>query len=585
MSFRRILGVIFVVILSVGAYFVYTSGLYKIYIDEIPNIPYIDRIPYVKDLPWLVQTTATPDVAEDVTTTGTPTAEASNPAEGDEGDDEGNGELAVADVSAPVEVQVTPAPVNEVVILTADTITTLDPYHMVSTHPDASVSVHLWEALTRLNDDLVIEPHLAESWRIVNNFTWEFKLRPGITFHNGEVINAQAVRFSVDRAKLLQNSLETFPVDVDLKDVEIIDDFTIRFVTNQPIANLPYHLSFLEILPPIYYSEGDPVQLATEPVGSGPYQLGEPTDGRRVVLEAVPDYWQGQPMIPRLVFQVVSDVEDRLATLSTEEVALATDLSPTLTATWEIPGTRLEAIESTQRLFVGMNILPGTPFEVLEVRQALNYGVNVKEIVDNWLAGYGQRYGSWVNPPNHNPALEPWPYDPDRARELLVEAGYTDGFTTTLAIPIGLYNQEAAIAQSIALQLAEIGVNVTVEEFEWPIYVRRLLSRNKPPLFLLGLNSHGNDLEDAKNLSMGFPFNPTGWENDFYEEGLRRALNTLNDDARLRSLQELQKIAYEEAPWIWLWRTYNFYGVSDALDWTPRRDGLVYLYQSVAGSP
>jgi len=473
-------------------------------------------------------------------------------------------------------------------ILVADEVTTLEPYRMVSIHPAGSIASHLWDTLTILNDDLQIEPHLAESWRLINNFTWEFKLHQRITFHNGELLNAEAVRFSIERARSMPGSLETFAQDVDLEKVEVVDDYTLRLITHQPVANLPYHLAFLEILPPVYYSETSPDQLAIAPVGSGPYRLGKWIQGKELVLEAVPTYWKGPPALPRLVFQTVPRAEERLIALRDGQAALVTDLSPSLANQSDSPTTRLETTESTRRMFIGIRAEEGSPLADKRVRQALNYGINVEQIVDDWLEGYGERYGSWVNPPWNNPELAPWPYDPDLARTLLAEAGYEEGFTTTLQTPVGVYYQDVAIAKAIAQQLGEIGVTVEVKTIDWNTYVRALLSGDTAPLFLLGLNSRGDGLEDAKNLSSDFAFNPTGWQNKSFEETLEQATSTFNETARARLLNKAQSIAYEEAPWIWLWRPYLFYGVSNDLAWQPRADGLVYLYQPAsmdAGNP
>jgi len=465
------------------------------------------------------------------------------------------------------------------VILIADEITTLEPYRMVRVHPEGSIACHLWDTLTVLNDDLQVEPHLAESWRLVNNFTWEFKLRRGIAFHNGEPLNAEAVRFSVERAQSMAGSLETFATDVGLERVEVVDEHTLRFVTRQPAPNLPFHLAFLEILPPVYYSEVPAEQLAAAPEGSGPYRLRQWTPGQGVALEAVPTYWKGTPTLSRLVFQAVPRAAERLTALHDGKADLVTDLPPMPIDQWDIPNGRLVAVESTQRMFVGIRIEDASLLADRRVRQALNYGVNVEKIATDWLEGYGERYGSWVNPPSNNPELAPWPYDPERARELLAEAGYSEGFTTTLYAPTGVYHQDVAIAEAIAQQLGEIGVRVEVEAVDWTAYVRRLLSGDVPPLFLLGLNSRGGGLEDVKNLSAAFALNPTGWQSESFEDVLRQALNTFNASSATRLMNEAQAIAYEEAPWIWLWRSYDFYGVGQGLDWVPRRDGLVCLYK------
>jgi peptide/nickel transport system substrate-binding protein len=476
----------------------------------------------------------------------------------------------------------TPEETGTILVLTADEVTTLEPYRLVNVHPEGSVASHLWDTLTLLNDDLQIEPHLADSWRLINNFTWEFTLRQGITFHNGEPLDAQAVYFSIERARSMLGSLETFAQDVGLESVQIVNDHVLQIITHQPVSNLPYYLAFLEILPPIYYSETDPDQLAIAPVGSGPYQVDQWTRGNALILDAVPTYWKGAPAWPRLIFQTVPQAQDRLAAVYNGEAALVTDLPPMQIAQWNSPNSRLEAIESTQRMFIGIRVGEGGPLADKRVRQALNYGVNVEYILDNWLAGYGERYGSWVNSPSNNLSLAAWPYDPALARELLVEAGYPEGFTTTLYTPADVYYQDVTIAQAIAQQLGEIEITIEVKTINWDAYVRKLLSDTPPSLFLLGLNSRGDGLEDVRNLSSAFVFNPTGWQNELFETTLERAAKTFNENTRAKLINDAQAIAYDEAPWIWLWRQYDFYGITQSLDWTPRRDGLICLYKPVA---
>jgi peptide/nickel transport system substrate-binding protein len=484
-------------------------------------------------------------------------------------------------------VEATPTPEKvetsgPVVILIAEEIVTLEPFRMVQIHPEGSLSSHVWDTLTFINDDLEVEPHLATSWRLINNFTWELTLRPGIVFHNGEPVNADAVRYSIERAQSLPDSLETFAEDISLERVEVVDEYTLRLVTGDPVANLPYHLSSIEILPPVYYSETNPDQLGQAPVGSGPYQVTEWMPGEKVVLEAVPAYWKGAPTHSSVVFQTVPDADDRLQALRDGEATLITHLPPLRPDEWDIANSRLEAIESTKRMFVGIHVDQDSPLADESVRQALNYAVDVTQITKDWLKEYGKRYGSWVNPPGDNVQLTPWDYDPARTKALLEEAGYPDGFATTLHTPKGVYAQDVAIAHAIAEQLGQVGITVQVESVDWDTYVGQLLSDTPPPLFFLGMNSRGEAMEDVKNLSVDFPFNPTGWQNESFEDTVQRAQYSFNEDARTRLLNEAQAIGYDQAPWIWLWRQYDFYGVSQELDWAPRPDGLVYMYSAQA---
>jgi peptide/nickel transport system substrate-binding protein len=487
--------------------------------------------------------------------------------------------------------QIAPTPeidsTSQTVVLTAGAPTTLDPYYMVSIHPEDSIAAHLWDTLVWLNDDLEPEPRLAESWSLVNDLTWQLELRQGVTFHNGEPFNAQTVKFSLERTRELGNSLETFASDVTLQNVEIVDDYTVRIHTAEPAVSIIYELSNVEMLPPIYYAETDPKDLARNPVGSGPYQLAGWDPGGSVVLEADADYWQGAPAIHTLVFQTEPDADSRLTRLASGNVDLITDLPPDMAEAANTEHTRLMAIESTRRLFVGLRFEDSTPLMDKGVRQALNYAVDVQALITKFNAGYGQHYGSWVNPPNANPGLSPWPYDPQKARDLLAQAGYPDGLTITMDTPVGRYYRDQEIAAAIAAQLAEVGIKVTVRPWEWPDYVReRLVPKETAPLFLLSLASRGNGLEDTQNLAHGFPFNPTLWYNEEFENLLSQAEEEFNQTLHLNLLHQAQAIAYEESPWIWLWRPFLLYGVSRDLNWwQPRADGLVYLYVPIPGTP
>jgi peptide/nickel transport system substrate-binding protein len=469
---------------------------------------------------------------------------------------------------------------GEVVILVADEIRTLEPYRMVNVRTEDSLANHLWDTLTFVGSDLELEPGLATSWRLINNFTWEFTLREGVTFHNGEPVNSEAVRFSIERARSMPGSLETLAEDVQLGRVEVLDDYRFRLTTGTPISNLAFHVSSVEILPPVYYGSTDADQLASAPVGSGPYQIAEWAPGEPAVLEAVDTYWKGAPRLPRLVFRSVPDPQARLEALRDGTATLVTDLAPIKVDEWDIPGAQLLTIESTKRYFVGVHIEPATPLGTVDVRQALNYGTDVARITETLLNGHGQRYGSWVIPPGNNAQLEPWSYDPARARQLLAQAGYPEGFFATLHTPSGVYPQDVEVANALAEQWGELGVSVRVETHEWEEYVSLLLSDNPPPLFLLGINSRGDPLQDTQNLSHSFAFNPTGWQNDAFETAVRRAQNTFNENARTRQLSEAQSIAYYEAPWIWLWRGVDLYGANEALTFVPRADGRIYLYES-----
>ncbi len=465
-----------------------------------------------------------------------------------------------------------------VVILAPQPVETFDPYLMKNNQED-SVAAHLWETLLWINDDLALEPRLAESWRLVNDTTWEFKLRQDVTFHNGQPFDAAAAKFSIERAAQLVGGLESFAAEVDLQQVEIVDDHTIQLVTAKSDVSAPYQLASVEMLPPDYYGTGE--DWLSLPVGSGPYRFLRQEDDNSVILEANPNYWQGPPALSSLIFRSVADPVTRVTHLLDGKAQLVSDLPPDLIAALETDDVRSEVLESTRRLFIGMRVETNSPLSDKQVRQALNYAIDVDSLVDSLAGGYGQRYGSWVNPPHNLDTLAPWPYDPAKARELLAAAGYPDGFQIELDTPLDRYYQDQAISDAIAEQLAQVGVRVQVQPYEWPTYVSdRLIPKETSPLFLLGIASRGNGLEDTANLAVDFPFNPTLWRNVEFERLVAEARSTFNDAQHQALLNQAQAIAYEESPWLWLWRPYDFYGVASWLDWQPRADGLIYLYKA-----
>jgi peptide/nickel transport system substrate-binding protein len=164
---------------------------------------------------------------------------------------------------------------------------------------------------------------------------------------------------------------------------------------------------------------------------------------------------------------------------------------------------------------------------------------------------------------------------------LLAAAGYSDGFQIVLDTPVDRYYQDQAISEAIAAQLAEVGIQVQIQTHPWSTYVsERLIPKETSSLFLLGIASRGNGLEDTANLAADFSFNPTLWRNVEFERLVAEARSTFNNEQRQALLDQAQIIAYEEAPWIWLWRPYDFYGVVSWLEWHPRADGLIYLYKA-----
>jgi len=220
------------------------------------------------------------------------------------------------------------------------------------------------------------------------------------------------------------------------------------------------------------------------------------------------------------------------------------------------------------------------PFNDVRVRQALNYGVDVQLIADTILGGYGRRMAGFANPPYEHPDLEPYPYDPERARALLAEAGYPDGFSTVLEHPVGRYMMDADVVQAIAADLAKIGVQVELRPLDSSVWLDKILNRQFEGLYLLGESGYFEGQQDMTDLQKDYAWNATRWVNEEYENTFAALTREMDREARRQLVYRLQEIAYQQAPQIFLYKQFDIYGVSERLDWRARPDEKIILYDA-----
>lgn len=220
------------------------------------------------------------------------------------------------------------APADTVVIAQGVDPTTLDPHHRWDT-PAYNVTMNIFENLVVRSADLKMEPRLSTSYRLVNDTTWEFDLRQGVKFHNGEDFNAAAVKFSLDRladpkSKLQQTSLQV------IERVEIVNEYRVRLITKEPYPYLDTTLTTQgAILAPKYFQEKGAAYISTHPVGTGPYRLVRWIKDDQLELEANPTYWRGVPRIKKAIFRPIPEDTSRVAGLQTQELDVIVNIPPT----------------------------------------------------------------------------------------------------------------------------------------------------------------------------------------------------------------------------------------------------------------
>jgi len=422
-------------------------------------------------------------------------------------------------------------------------------------------------------------PALATEWEAVEPTRWRFKLREGVQFHNGEPFNADAVIFSIDTYNASQGEGATFFKYV--KQMEKVDDYTVDIITETPNPIVPATMAFLQVLPPTYYAEQGAEKFALAPVGTGPYTFGEWQQGVQIVVKANPDYWGEAPAIGEVVFKPAPEAATRVALLETGEADIIANVPPELGPQIEqSETTRLASVPSQRMIFVEFNPFQ-KPFDDVRVRQAFNYAIDKESLINDLLGGNATRITGVILPGwlGYQPdALTSYDYDPEKAKALLAEAGYGDGLTVDFWFPIGRYLKDKEVAEAIAAQLSEIGVNCTMNGSDIGTLVERIHTQELTGMHLFSMAPLIKDpdyLFRTHFYSEGL--NRYGWT-EKTDDLIARAVSTVDQDERAELYAELdQYLSNEHVPWVYLYLQNLIYGVSERVDWQPRSDEIIDL--------
>jgi len=445
-----------------------------------------------------------------------------------------------------------------------------------------AILVNIYDTLVHRDANLNLKPGLALSWRAVDPTTWEFKLRKGVKFHDGEPFNADAVKFSFDR---MLDPKTHWPGAGSLrliKAVAVVSDDTVRFTTSEPWPAMPRFLGYYGmIVPPGYLKQNGDDALIRHPVGTGPYRFVRWVKDDRVELEANPDYWGGRPKIGRVVIRVIPTDAARVAELLAGSVQLANLLPPELFSPLQISSkTKLEVGKSLSVFFVIynlVNVAKDKPLADPRVRQALNYAINRQAILASVMHKVGAPVATFCTDVMDacDPSIPPFTYDQNKARALLREAGYANGFDFSISGTSGTYPGDRDIVQAVADQLNQVGVRTHVDITEIGVQLKAVLARKLPE------NGWFTRFTDFFGISSIIPlrafYSPGEWSQwrPGYEpfNQLIEAAQAAPDEAKLRDVSKRLQLMYkEQAPAITLFGAPNANGMSRDLQWTPRPD-------------
>ena len=463
--------------------------------------------------------------------------------------------------------------------INADILTT-DP-QALNNGTTTSVLYNVFSNLVKYDDAGEIVMDLAESYELLEDqVTWEFKIREDAVFHDGTPVTAEDVAWSLTRVMTDESSSDYMNFS-PLAEAVAVDDYTVHVVSDDPY---PIMLQLLckggaAVLPKAYFEEnGEEVWLAN-PIGSGPYQLTEYVKDDHVTLVPFADYYGEQnPDWEEVIFRVVPESSTRVGELIAGNVDAVNMVIPT---EWERvngnEGTAVVNGPSTRVYQLALKTDKG-PTADLRVRQAIDLAIDDQTIVDTILQGAGTpmltRVPSGVNGCNED-LVGKYNYDPDRAKELLAEAGYPDGFSMKIEAPTGRYTMDAEISQAIVAMLSQVGITVDLQLLESSAYSNVFSAHSAEDGFM---TCFGLGFFDASYGMIGyFGVNTSGesnWNNQEYIDMYYEAEFNMNEEERTQLFQEMQQMVADEVPYAIICQIDNSYGVKDSITMTPRLDDV-----------
>lgn len=416
----------------------------------------------------------------------------------------------------------------------------LDPTAGAAAAIDEVVYANVFEGLTRIGRSGEVLPALAESWEITDDGkTYTFKLHTGVKFHDGSDFDAEDVKFSLDRARADDSTNAQKGLFAQIDTVEAVDPATVRITLKQPQGNFLYNMGW-----------GDAVIVAPEsadgnkekPIGTGPFKFENWAKGSSVTIVRNPDYWGEPAALDRAEFRIIPDAAAAIPALLSGDVHAFPNMPV---------GDALSQVQSDPRFEVVIGSTEGEtilsinnkqpPFDNLKVRQAIAHALNREEIIAGNGTGLGTPIGSHFSPGNaaYVDLTGTYPYDPEKAKALLAEAGHSDGIKATLKLPPPAYAREGG--QVIASQLRAVGIDLEIIPLEWADWLEQVFKGKNYDLSIVS-HTEPNDIDIYSRPDYYFQYQNPEF-NKVIEE-----LSVTSDDARRNELYaQAQKILAEDA--------------------------------------
>ena len=437
---------------------------------------------------------------------------------------------------------------------------------------DFRILVNIYDGLVRYKPGtLEVEPALAESWSVSDDGTeYTFNLREGVNFHDGTPVNAEAIKFNFDRMLDEDHPYHNtgpFPLSFNFSsvtDVAVVDGLTVKFTLAEPFAPFLSNLAYptgLIVSPSAVEEYGE--DFGRHPSGTGPFQFVEWQSNTRVVVERNEDYWDGAPPLEAVIYRPITDANTRVAEMLSGGVDLMVEVPPDNVATFaNDPNFTVYEQAGPHVWFLILNAKEG-PMADKRVRQAVNYAVDKQSLVDNVLQGTASVAAGPIPPAfnwAYDESLDPYPYDPEKAKELIAEAG-ADGAEVTFFVTDGGSGMLDPVPMGTAIQadLEAVGLDVTIETYEWNTFLGNVNPGLEGKADMAEMAWMTNDPDTLPFLALrtdAWPekggFNSGYYSNPKVDSLLEEARTATDQDTRAELYKEMQQIVVEDAPWLFV---------------------------------
>ena len=496
-----------------------------------------------------------------------------------------------------------PASAQDITVGYGTAVTSIDP-HFHNLASNIKLSIHVFDRLVDQDEKMRPKPALATEWKAVDDTTWEFKLRPGVKFHDGSEFSTEDVAASIRRVAWVPNSPSPFTIYTrPIRETVIVDPLTIRFKTASPYPLMPVDLASINIVsrkheqaPTTAFNDGSAM------IGTGPFRYVSYAPGDKMELQRNDAYWGQKPHWSKATIKIITNNASRVAALLAGDVQAIDDVPPT-----DFVGLKSNANVSIVRasansvIFMHLDsfrdqspfvtdkagqVLQKNPLKDVRVRKAISKAMNRQALVERIMDDTAVPAGGLLAEGffGVSSKLKPDAFDPDGAKKLLADAGYPNGFSLTIHGPNDRYPNDAKVLQAVAPMLTRIGIETKVVSQPWATFITQASTPNYAfSAILIGnsattgeasfpLRAQVATVDAAKGMGAS---NRSRYSNPKVDELLGRAMTTVDDAKREALLQETAEVAMADQALVPLFYQDNIYALRKGLTYTGRADGYL----------